>query len=108
MTPEQLSQMSDEEKRIKIAELCGWKESDDSLHHKTWRHPDMEHHTNSLPNYLKDLNAIYSAEISNCMHIYPRREMFGHHLMGVCRESGLPVWMATAAQRADAFLLTKG
>ena len=63
MTTEELSKLTDEEKRIRIATLCGWDYVEDMHGYppgaiKGWDGPGM----NELPDYLNDLNVMHDAE----------------------------------------------
>lgn len=104
--------MTPEAQRIAIAEACGWKRSDHIIL-GNWVNPaDGKHH--ALPNYLNDLNAINSA--IQILNEQQRRE-FALWLTAVTREGTyfpttydelFPAIMATAAQRAEAFLRAIG
>ena len=90
--------MTPEQQRVKIAEACGWKHhhtrpSETERHQKKWRY------LSDLPNYLNDLNAMHEAEkvlSATQMHHY------GQWLQNIYG----PIYRATAAQRARAFLKT--
>lgn len=107
----ELDKMTDEEKNIKIAELCGWSNirigvlftvlcgtvpRKNKYCRKKWI---------PIPDYLNDLNAMYEAEqiLEN--------QKFYHYYAVLCQivldeEKGCHFASATARQRADAFLLT--
>jgi hypothetical protein len=55
--------MTINEKRIAIAEACGWK-CDKSGGWNKWSHPKLQpsNTSNGLPDYLNDLNAMNEAE----------------------------------------------
>lgn len=79
--------MSPEAQRIAIAEACGWK-----------------FYPLNLPNYLNDLNAMHEAEkrlSEEQMTIYTS------NLFEIC-DDWPKATLATAAQRAEAFLKTVG
>ena len=76
--------MTTEQKRIKIAEACGYYRS----------HPD----------YFHDLNVAHEAERALTDDEYA---MFRKHLCDIFG-NGFRVYSATAAQRAEAFGLTLG
>lgn len=104
--------LTQEEKRIKIAEACGWTrvpDNDETVKlwtkngHTTsrgWR----EHFLKELPDYFNDLNAIQEAEVEikrsfQCMN-------YAEALYTECAKENIPFIYATAAQRAEAFGLT--
>lgn len=101
MTTEELAKLTPEEKRIRIAETQGWT--------GLWMHkgvPCGTHpagtETQEPPDYLNDLNAMHEAEMT-------LRKPYDYilHLDRIAeRENVSLIWHATAAQRADAFLLT--
>lgn len=118
MTGEQLSKLSLEEKRVKIAEACGWKPftGDKSRFHEHLRNEPMwmndgqttpegwdQHTLGDLPDYLNDLNAMHEAEKTAVGN-----KLAGEYDSNLRRIFGARswTWHATAAQRADAFLLT--
>lgn len=115
MTTEQLAAMSPEEKRIRIAELCGW--------HREKYNPVFFSmvgggtiHRSELPDYLNDLNACHGFE--EALFGTENEDGYFGLLIEMCednQDSGRVAgcsWHraihATAAQRADAFLLTLG
>lgn len=99
--------LTDDQKRIKIAEACGWTEI--AL---PWGIPpgNPEHDSRNplfhVPDYLNDLNAMHEAESLLGEHQVTE---YVTHLRGMLYHRS---WLgcfgvhATAAQRADAFLLT--
>jgi hypothetical protein len=102
--------MAPDEQRIKIAELCGWR----NIHHDCgypWagippQHPGENH---DLPDYENDLNAMHEAE--GHLWIPDADCVAGEYLAWItniidasCSRWRLP--FATAAQRAEAFVLT--
>lgn len=113
-----LSEITPEQKRIAIAEACGW----DGIYVSGngtivgWMAPlpkGKEIHgrgAEEIPDYLNDLNAMASAEKTVAYEIQPlllrelKREVMNYS-EGV---SDWDVYTATAAQRADAFLLATG
>lgn len=78
--------MTPEQQRIAIAEVCGWEPVSDD----------------QLPNYLKDLNAMHEAEKTIKGTSSWRTYKYELSLMPIDEIH------ATAAQRAEAFLLTFG
>jgi len=106
--------MTPETQRIAIAEACGWKQRADKSWHWKDNHPEYpgELIWPEPPDYLNDLNAMHEAE----KVLTPeQRVKYSVHLAGVLLIAGLdndahllnPVF-STAAQRAEAFLRTKG
>lgn len=117
--------MSPKAQRIAIAKICGWKKIRLS---KRWEvsdppndavvlcgiHP-LAKSLAELPDYPNDLNAMHNAEITlsqvpdnglGCMTFNNPKGRYMIQLTGVCGES-IPIY-ATALQRAEAFLKTKG
>lgn len=104
--------MTPEEQRIAIAEACGWKYDHDGF----WSYFDAEKQkllsfaSGCCPNYPKDLNAMHEAE--KTLNADEWRIYLGFiggqrtipRLMSM--DEFYACWMATAAQRAEAFLRT--
>lgn len=98
--------MKAEDQRIAIAEACGWGWDP---RYKLWHGPSMSE-GNTLPDYLRDLNAMHEAE--KVLTEEQRQEFLGW----VCTQAEFSTpeeyhWFlahATAAQRAEAFLRTLG
>lgn len=93
--------MNIEKQRIAIAEACGYKHIGIEKYSPLWGRieagPLVE-----IPDYPNDLNAMHEAEI---VLTDSRLEVMGSHL----EECGVwPLWRATAAHRAEAFLRTIG
>ena len=133
MTPKQIGELTPKEKRIKIAEACGakWEHRcenncfvcDDSIYGVEG--PNGIFILTCLPEYLIDLNAMNEAEKTLSER---QREIFPHALRAVVFDqiedwehpdeeqymgfiecsagSTFDLMHATAAQRADALLLT--
>jgi len=109
--------MKPEAQRIAIAEACGWDFDPKQAHE--WKSrgrwvsgpngiPAMVFR-HSIPDYLNDLNAMHDAEVLHKLHHYPLREAYYPKLITICdaeKATDFPLWMATAAQRAEAFLRT--
>lgn len=127
MTRTQWAKLTDEEKRIKVAELCGW--TDIVLYDGYWwgtRHwPTGESASGcEIPNYLNDLNAMHKAVIAaNTSQAFnydgpvvkglPRsfvqwldEIIHPEQFYAECEKSTLALITATAAQLAEAFVLT--
>ena len=92
--------MSPDSQRIAIAEACGIVSKDKwgSLY-KTPRGILRD-----CPDYLNDLNAMHEAEKVLTL---PERRKYRKTLLGHCEPASIAIH-ATAAQRAEAFLLTIG
>lgn len=125
MTKEELDKMTPEEKRVRIAEICGWTGTlcDEGT---AWgMAPETmvilrsvaEHPFKclfELPDYLNDLNAM--AEAEKALEGLERTSLYPDYLRmvynrdrGVFQSTPEPCAVyATASQRADAFLLTLG
>ena len=100
--------MTPESQRIAIAEACGWKlVTDNPCYEPYWENPTGNMIAVScgmrLPDYLNDLNAMHEAEkIFN--HAQYCRYISG--LVSLTVADNNSIFMATAAQRAEAFLRT--
>lgn len=130
MTKEELDKMTPEEKRVRIAEICGWT---GTLHDEgtAWgMAPETmvilrsaaEHPFKclfELPDYLNDLNAMAEAEKSLLKdgQLSQKSFMYAQHLIrmnGGCQDGTPlhgPMWKiltSSSEMRADAFLLTIG
>lgn len=134
MTTEELAKLTDEQKRIRIAELCGWKKETRNMYggvknvqgwgmnthlglgsadRKFTMHPD------TFPDYLHDLNAMHEAEetltdfqlqafgdqLQQIVNYYCVGVVPDYHRHLMCLAK---IAHATASQRSDAFLLTLG
>lgn len=71
MNSKEYDKLTPEEKRIKVAELCGWYEKEirlanSEIVYDAWFHKDKGHHclTDLLPDYLNDLNACHEFEMA--------------------------------------------
>ena len=118
MTKEQWAKLTDEEKRIKVAELCGWA-FDTGTDYKLpccwgiW--PSMREgeecqgvgtkgYAYEIPNYHQDLNAMH--EVVGTL-TEQQKTIYRNLLVGMC-DGMCNNWGAidaTAAQRAEAFVL---
>lgn len=107
--------MTQEEKRIKIAEACGWKDFHNHLSFSCGTPPTKsifyrpivglvgEASHCILPDYFNDLNAMHEAEgvlTENQLRCY------GWILLEIVSKDNRYIACATAAQRAEAFGLT--
>jgi hypothetical protein len=113
MTSEDYDKLTDEEKRIKIARLHGWKYRYGKTYgRKMWffgrKINGAIEHWSLLPDYLNDLNAMHKAETER---------IIGNVVMKICYMANLSMvrntyegvqlhFCATARQRAKAFVLT--
>ena len=109
-----LTDLTPEQKRIAIAEACGWKQIqklglDNELYGWIEQGP-----LDPIPDYLNDLNAMHEAQ-KRLMLIEGAWHRFALILRDICtpehgaKELCWPFAVeATAAQRADAFLLATG
>lgn len=106
--------MTNEEMRIAIAEVCGWKRCETH-----WVAPcGYGRMDNQPPNYPEDLNAMHKAEssltprlCSGCRDIDEVRDFYTRMLQQVCWKDFHQTFIiahATAQQRAEAFLRTIG
>ena len=103
MTSEEYDALTDEERQIKVAELCGWDCVVINVDEWIGKDPDDDL-TKRIPDYLHDLNAMYEAEARlNDMQY----DEYWNTLVYLCVTTG---WermnSTTAAQRAKAFVLT--
>lgn len=110
MTVEELAKLTPEEKRIRIAKLCGWRncvlryDDQDNAWFKGW--PPGEAKEQLLHNYPCDLNAMHEAE--QMLGVENRGNYLNHLSRIIGQNNPCLAVHATAAQRADAFLLTLG
>lgn len=100
--------MTNEQINQRIAEACGWTEIKNCVwrHHKPWGYPPLKagqggNAFKMLPNYCNDLNAMHEAEK---MLNREQSDDYIARLFDACAEATL----ATARQRAEAFLRTLG
>jgi hypothetical protein len=108
--------MSPEKQRIAIAKACGWTEIDGlSAKGLMGKPPNRLCSFEYLPDYLNDLNACHEMEkvlTSEQLTVY--RNTLGIMNGGICIDDGGSfvnlgfAVSATAAQRAEAFLLALG
>ena len=117
MTREEWKELSPEEQRIKVAELCGWiRRAPDSNGLIWWEHRvhgrykpislRPPYSLSDVPDYLNDLNAMHEAEKCIPHNIDDDYAMYREYTRRLrCNTSGW-VFNATAAQRAEEFVLT--
>ena len=113
MTLEQVKVMSDEELRIKVAKLCGWKFRKTAWFMRwLWgsiltQRSDGKLFCGYFPKYATDLNAMHEAE-----NLIPptKQATYGGKIADLTGRFGSNVFFkfahATARQRAEAFVLT--
>lgn len=122
MTAEELAKLTPEEKRVLIAELCGWKDIYDGCNGPNGVRPDDNENGGDflVPDYLNDLNAMHKVcetlDADQCSAF--ARALAKHHptycTAVLDRRDPLDdFWYetfvlvtATAIQRAHAFLVT--
>ena len=111
-----LTDLTPKQKRIAIAEACGWKQI---RHEDGWwnhrpdghRYPTNERAPNGMPDYLNDLNAMHEAEKTLDDEQFQKWTDYLFDIQSHDREIDGRRWQwlcSTAAQRADAFLLATG
>lgn len=130
MTLQEIQKLSDDELRIKVAELCGWvRKTGNWNYHNTstcthrqevgmenareWWHLPGRHHGSSgtdvlkddrLPNYPRDLNAMHEAEGGLTDKQYDRYcDALWNQCDGATGKRGAV--HSTARQRAEAFVM---
>jgi hypothetical protein len=98
--------MTPEQQRIKIAEACGWEILNTPTLYGDFacyaKDPSGQEFP-GIPDYLTDLNAMHEAEkvlLADVRHLEPYKK----YLAYLTCAAGEPVYHATAAQRAEAFL----
>ena len=117
MTKTELDKLDPEQKKIRIAELYGWKLETDGW----WFHPKHARvPTSGLPDYLEDLNAMHEVWLHLCKDLTLNgegdRDTYGDYLYRASiiqtHKNGGSVFYTlanlSATQRADAFLLAFG
>ena len=127
MTLEEIKKISDEELRIKVAELCGWKPEVDrrdlTCICTIWtKNGKVASSSGHLPDYPQDLNAMHEAEelLQLCNDPECKHDECGKGTWGFYTRTLDEVvddnfqkggswgvsYSATARQRAEAFVLT--
>lgn len=111
MTPEEVKKLTDEELRVRVAVLCGWKRCEDHsdpfcpcvYFERTVVASSVGH----LPRYESDLNAMYEAE---GVLVEVQKRKFGNLLLSIVNPDEYygeyDLVHASARQRAEAFVLT--
>jgi hypothetical protein len=107
-TGKPMSEWSDDELRIKCAELCGWVRHGDEGIYGCWDDPAGFTRSN-CPDYPNDLNAMNEAEK---LLTFVEQGFYFEHLQNISfRDSGVTskltanVWGTSARQRCIAFIL---
>jgi hypothetical protein len=110
MTLEQVKALADEELRIKVAELLGWRNIRIDFSYFDYQDDtglianDKIGYTLPLPDYPRDLNACH--EMENSSLDFKQSPKYNEWLFEIaCREGWHPE-RATARQRCEAFVLT--
>ena len=117
MTHEEWVALTPEEQRIRVAELCGWRKACGGPGMR-FHYPGQEYGSWSvtmIPDYLNDLNHMHEAVEAECAKDPYFRLEFAEALMEVvtglsynrddCVENFEDIATATAAQRAEAFVI---
>jgi glutamate mutase epsilon subunit len=97
--------MTNEQINIAIAEVCGWTSIRYNSIHGKWMgtQPQEDRDAYHLPNYCNDLNAMHEAEKIFDHALYCR---YINELCDITIKGNNSMYMATAVQRAEAFLKT--
>ena len=113
MTREKWKKLTEEEQRIKVAELCGWVYDGKRVAatgrpaESIWMREGKWGRMFEMPDYIYDLNAMHEAEDLVFAHIHSEvGEQYSLKLVEICAGSERESIRATAAQRAEAFVLT--
>jgi len=101
--------MNPEQQRIAIAKACGWTNIGWNGVYQDWlgSRPNEGRDTYPIPDYLNDLNAMHEAE--KTLNVSDEQITYWQNtLQLVCDRHNTITLMATAAQRAEAFLRAIG
>lgn len=106
-------ELTEDEKRIKIAEHLGWTDMSSQNHQVTdatfpYGRPPTGEFYSVPPDYFHDLNAMHEAECGineNCQAIYEAElyRVCGVNPQTIFAKDTFKMFCATAAQRAEAF-----
>lgn len=102
-----LTELTCEEKRIHIAELCGWGKRIAIYREQ----PETRNWVNRIPDYLGDLNAMHEAERTEIRRGVDRSLRYIENLCRITAgnpNAHINGIFASADDRANAFLLTLG
>lgn len=94
--------MTQEQKRIAIAEACGWSYKTQDHGDPYWCHPEINQVYDTPPDYPNDLNATQEFK-----HVLEQRKLYWQFIELLNQLVESPAF-STAAQRAEAFGLTLG
>ena len=108
MTLEQVKQLSDEQIRIKVAELLGWRPYSANKNKDPKELWLRDTYSNVLPKYSTDLNACHEMEET----LNDSQKDNFEYVLGIVIGSGRERWRwhllhATARQRCEAFIAAK-
>lgn len=118
-TIEELEKLSDEQLRVKCAELCGWERIENRHFGRKWGKMDLRgwhekfgSFMRLVPNYPGDLNAIAEAEkalADSELKAYQRAflDVTGVEAFGLFDETDQILLTLPARQRCIAFIATK-
>jgi len=99
--------MKPEQQKIAIAEAFGWKRQEPDSCFFDDPTESFQVYVGDLPDYLNDLNAMHEAE--KTLNVSDEQITYWQNtLQLVCDRHNTITLMATAAQRAEAFLRTIG
>ena len=118
MTHEEVAKLTDEEIRIKVAELCGWKSIEPYKPEGCQLYKDLfglkRGRFGQIPNYPQDLNACH--EMEKCLRLtgvegtgyvgYLEQIVLGAPWPEYDANKILHMTRATARQRCNAFVMT--
>jgi len=105
------TELTQEQKRIKIAEACGWINCE-IIQYEGFSMKAIGYRSKSaigfesLPDYFNDLNAMHEVEKTGITS--DNSEDYDFCLREAMQDANDYIWSATAAQRAEAFGKTLG
>ena len=115
MTRKQYAKLTNEERRIKVAEFCGYDVHNPNVH-KNYGHPLRGYKDDVdalVPDYLNDLNAMHEAAkaclVYNGTPVERNNNNWSRYcdwLLEIAGENKGGAFEATAAQRAESLVLT--
>lgn len=97
--------MTEEQKRVKIAELCEWTYKGQEYSDPYWCHPEINEVYDTPPDYFHDLNAMNEAEKTLTQF---ERSLYRDLLPSPFPGEPSAYWHASATERAEAFGKVKG
>lgn len=101
MTHDKWIKLTPEKQRIKIAELCGYRWLADVHTTINYAFLNDAEEMSRVPDYLNDLNAMHEVENTMPEHKWNIYD----DILETIVDAGF-IWNATAAERAEAFVLT--